>query len=153
MDAHFLDLALDVQWLVTCRHFGDAWQVHQSQVDNLGRVDLEHDGHRGDVLVATTDPVRIHLDLVLDLREVVVLFTWFVHELSPFNLCMRGVNQLDLDWSASHDAVSTGQEIPANDGLKDAALARGLAANHDYLRNVDIERHFGSVKYLLEFTD
>ena len=47
---HAADLVLDVLGLVAHRHLGEPGQVHQRQVEDVGRVDLQPDGLAGQTL-------------------------------------------------------------------------------------------------------
>lgn len=65
-------------------YLGQAWQVHQSQVEHMRRVDLEVDRLSVDALVVAGNPRGFVLDFALHVGEVAESTVWDMMELGPF---------------------------------------------------------------------
>lgn len=76
-------LFLDIGRLIADGYLCQARQIHESQVEDLRRKDLEVYGLAIDALVVTGDPRRLILNFLLDISEIGVPLTRLVIELGP----------------------------------------------------------------------
>lgn len=80
---HIPDLTLDIAGLVADRHLCETGQINEGQSEDVGRVDAEVDGGRGDTGVFADLCLCLAADLIADLVEVEELLAGDVEELAP----------------------------------------------------------------------
>lgn len=132
----------------------ETWQVDQSQVKNIRRVDLKVDRLAIDAFVVSSYPRGLVLDLPLDIAKIVEASVGYVMELSPLaptgraGIPVGNMNSVKLDFilgdvdelkdqgSSSDDTTAAGQEISADDVLQHGRLSRRLRAD-DNLNDVN----------------
>lgn len=69
---------------VKVAHLGQTWQIDESQVEDIWRVDFEIDGLSVDALVRSCHTRGLVLDLTLDIGEVCELSAGDMVEFCPF---------------------------------------------------------------------
>ena len=76
-------MALDIAGLVAHGYLGEAGQIDEGQGEDVGGVDPEVDGGRGNASVAANLGLCLSADLIADLVEVEELLAGDVQELAP----------------------------------------------------------------------
>lgn len=124
------------------------WQIHQSQVQHVRRVDLEIDGLAVDALVASGDAGSLVLDFALDIAKVREAATGNMVKLCPLIRTSRGcvaigsvgvlyrLVRLDIDElqdqrPSCDNTASTWQEIATDNVLEDGRLSGRLGTDDD----------------------
>lgn len=114
-------------------YLGQPWQINESQVENVRRVDFEVDGLPVDSLVGTSHSGRFVLDLSLYIAEIGEPAIRNMVEFSPFRLArsywgsvrilnwvwisviLGDIDELQYQRSPRDDTATTRKEISADD--------------------------------------
>ena len=105
---HFLNLALNIPWLISNRDSCQTGQIDERQGQDVWRVYPQVDGRRRDTCVAACLCLCLANNLVSDLVEVEELLAGNVQELSPLigvGLSIAGLDLLRLDTIRLRGAV------------------------------------------------
>lgn len=132
-------------------YLGQARKINQSQVENMRRVDFQVYGLSVDSFVGTGDARRLILNLALNIGKVVETSVGDVVKLCPLGasrcggraeavlcglrtvLILSNIDELQDKRPTGNDATASGQEISADNVLKDRRLACGLGADDNLL--------------------
>ena len=96
-------------------HLCESWQIDQGKVEHIGAAYLQMYWQFRDAFVLSSDAERLLLDLAPDLVEIDEALLE-VEELAPFSaVAGGGVDQLENERSARHDALAAWQEIAPDD--------------------------------------
>lgn len=115
-------------------YLGQTWQIYQSQIEDVRRVDLEIDRLSIDAFVVARYPGGFILNFAFDIGEVAESAVWDMMELGPFRpsslrgrsirigrlwgrVVLRHIDKLQDKRAPCNDATSAGQEVTTNDIL------------------------------------
>ena len=131
----------------SAQYLGQAREINQGQIENMRRVNFEINGLSVDSLIGAGDTRSLVLNLALDIGKVVEPSIGDMVELCPLGASRSGGRaEAVLDWLGSilifgdidelqdkratgDDATASGQEISADNVLKDGGFACGLRAD------------------------
>lgn len=139
-------------------YFCQTRQVHQGQIQHMGRVNFEVNGLACDALVIAGNTGGLVLDLAFDIAKVGEASVGNVVELCPLagsrnvgvplrGMCRGGglgllvgnVDKLKNQRSTSDNATATRQKISTDDVLEDRGFASRLGAYNDlYVRRGEV---------------
>lgn len=151
--AKFLNLLLNVFWLVSNWNLGQSWQINQSQINNRLWTDHHGDWFIRYVFIPATNDIRLHLNLLPDFVVVSKDNISLMLEQDSV-LSGRGrVDQLDNNRTPRHNISSSWQKVSSHNTFQDRWFTAGLAANHNDLRHVNSEWQLRLLKNKLQLVN
>lgn len=130
-------------------HLCQSGKVHQRQVEDMGRVDLEVDGLSVNTLVGSGNSGGLVLNLALDVGEVVEASVGNVVELSPLGasrrvggaeailyglwcvLILGNIDELQNEGASGANTAASRQKISADNVFENGRLAGRLGADNN----------------------